>query len=414
MKDELSIDVRDNKKLDIALQSASHIITKDYLYQLEQYEVCEVPKELENLEIAELTRLYQFKKFVSDKNEHMLDKLVTVLNSAYTSGATVITIIQGHKTYTNYYIGIVSKDKQQKKYDVSIQGETFKSTLQGNFPGLDLEDLMIEDIEALCSDIFKEDYITSISGIASLRNQKTDTIDQYIQGIEHLVDSMQGREYSIVVIADPVSGQDLTVSKHGYENLYTQLSQFDTTALNFSESDSLTITQSQSKSIAEQIGKSIAKSQSHSKTSGWTETQSEGTNKGASLFVSIGTNKGTSNAKNENRTHSTGETDTKNHSSTHQDSFTEGQSENNVRGHTIQFRKENKMIKNLESQIDKQLARLQECEAYGAFNCATYVISTDIETNSIVANSYNALMRGENSSLQASYIHHWDTQNEQW
>ena len=60
------------------------------------------------------------------------------------------------------------------------------------------------------------------------------------------------------------------------------------------------------------------------------------------------------------------------------------------------------------SMIDKHIDRLQKCESYGAFNCATYVISSDPETNAIVSSGYNALMRGDNSALQASHINNWN------
>ena len=81
-------------------------------------------------------------------------------------------------------------------------------------------------------------------------------------------------------------------------------------------------------------------------------------------------------------------------------------------GKTMQFTNENKTVKDLLSTIDKQIERLQRCESYGAFNCATYVISSDPETNAIVSSGYNALMRGDNSSLQASHINNWNVHSE--
>lgn len=50
-------DVKDFEELSISLGAAKDIITKDYLYQLEKYEVRRVPRELRKLEIAEFTRL---------------------------------------------------------------------------------------------------------------------------------------------------------------------------------------------------------------------------------------------------------------------------------------------------------------------------------------------------------------------
>ena len=78
----------------------------------------------------------------------------------------------------------------------------------------------------------------------------------------------------------------------------------------------------------------------------------------------------------------------------------------------MQFSNENKTVKNLLTTIDKHIERLLKCKSYGAFNCATYVVSSDPETNAIVSNGYSALTRGENSSLQASHINNWNVNTE--
>ena len=96
MADNALADVRDYAQLAASVGMAKEIVTKDYLCELERYEVCSLPEELRNIEIADLTRLYKFKKIVSDKNENTIDKLVTVLNSAFTSHSTVITLIDGN------------------------------------------------------------------------------------------------------------------------------------------------------------------------------------------------------------------------------------------------------------------------------------------------------------------------------
>ena len=97
-----------------------------------------------------------------------------------------------------------------------------------------------------------------------------------------------------------------------------------------------------------------------------------------------------------------------NNSTTNQISNTDSQSQGLTNGKTTQFFSENKTVKNLLDKVNKNIERLDKCETYGAFNCATYVISPDPETNAIVANGYNALMRGDNSALQSSYINTWN------
>ena len=457
-------EVQDFNKLALSLDLAKDVITKDYLYKLSDYEVAEMPEQLKDLDIAEYTRIYKFTKMVSDKKESVIDKLVTVLNAAYSSNATVVTLISGHEKYTEYFLGVVSKDIEQSGENIETQGETLKGVLTGNFPGLEIEGVQGETKKRLLNNVFVYDYVTAISGIASIRNEKENSYEKFVQGIEHLVDSLQGREYSVIVIADPISASELADAKQGYEALYTQLSPFLKTSVSFNESESITLTQSHTNGVTESIGESTSLTQNYSKTSGWSESSSRGksTNKdtghlagsvlgaglgaaaaaaivltggaaipailaaapaiagssyigsqigsqiGGGIIGSSGENSSQTTTENGSTTESSGNTTSKNESTARQNSDTSSEAEGETHGKTMQFSNENKTVKNLLGRIDKHIERLQKCESYGAFNCATYVISSDPETNAIVSNGYNALMRGDNSSLQASHINNWN------
>lgn len=436
---------RNLKELSLALELADDIVSKNYLYRLEKMEVCDLPSELNDIDIIEYSRIYKFRKFVSDKSENMIDKLVTVLNAAYSSNATVITIICGHETYTDYYLGVVSKDIGQEKCDIGTQGETFKGVLKGNFPGLSLEELKADDINKLCDSVFRNDYITAISGIASIRKEKETSIEKYVQGIEHLVDSLQGREYSVLMVADPIDAREITLAKVGYENLYTQISPFYKASLSFNESDTFTYTKSHTDGVTESIGESTSLTQNYSQSNGWSNSVTHGTSQnkdrsqlvsaigmgvgmlvggptiaplmlggaigggiGGSILGAKGVNDSDTKSESGNVSKSSGKSVAHNTSKAIQVSDTDSQGESTSYGKTIQFSNENKTVKNMLNKIDKQLERLEKCEAYGSFNCATYVISSDPETNTLVSNGYNALMRGDSSALQASYINTWN------
>ena len=84
------VDVKDMNKIAISLDLAKDVVTKDYLYKLGEYEIVEIPDTLKHLNISQYTRIYKFTKLVSDQNENVNDKLVTVLNAAYTSNATLL------------------------------------------------------------------------------------------------------------------------------------------------------------------------------------------------------------------------------------------------------------------------------------------------------------------------------------
>lgn len=451
-------EIQDIEKMKESLELANNIITKDYLYQLSRYEIAELPDELRELDIAEYTRIYQFTKMVSDKNESVIDKMVTVLNAAYSSNATVITLISGHRDRTDYYLGVVSKDISQQDQMIETQGETLKGALTGNFPGLEIEPISGNRKRKLIKNTFASDYVTSISGIASIRNEKEHSYEKFVQGIEHLVDSLQGREYSVVVIADPLNAGELSIAKTGYESLYTQLSPFLKTSISFNESENITLTQSNTEGVTNSIGESTSQTQNYSKTSGWSEATSLGNSEnkesghligslagagigiaasvltgglaaplvmaGAYVGSSIGFQVGSggigsqSTSTNEtttqsgSTTQSSGSTDTRTSSRATQNSSTSSEAQGSTHGKTIQLSNENKQIKNLLDRIDKHIDRIEKCESYGAFHCATYVISSDPETNAIASSGYNALMRGDNSALQASQINNWNARDQ--
>ena len=453
MNSELA-EVRDTNELLLSIETAKNLVTKDYLYDLKKYEVCELPEELKNIDIADYTRLFHFEKFVSDKKENMLDKLTTVLNAAYTSDSTVTAIIKGTHEKTDYYLGVVSKDIEQNSHEIGTQSAAFKGVLSGNFPGLTMKSLNHDAIQELCGSMFSDEYVTSVSGISSLRNSNDKSMEKYVQGMEHLVDSLQGKEYSLIVIADPVSNDDILITKLGYEKLYTQLSPFLKTSFSFNESESLTLNRSQTNGFTETIGESNSLTQNYSKTNGWSESYSKsentsrdigaavgnviGTGVGiaasvlsagtalpfalslipsvSGIFSSLGSamtgSRGTSYSSSDTQSGSTGESfgkaSARNTSRSDQQSFTEGESTGNTQGRTMQFNNENKTVKNLLQKIDKQIERLDKCEAFGAFNCSAYILSSDPETNAVVANGYNALVRGDTSSTQSSCINEWD------
>ncbi len=404
-------EVQDMNKLAQSINLANDIVTKDYLYQLSGYKVADLPEALKTLDIAEYTRIFKFTRMVSDKKESVIDKFVTVLNAAYSSNATVITLIEGHKEYTDYYLGVVSKDVAQQSENIETQGETLKGVLTGNFPGLELTPISGETKKRLLNNAFVYDYITSISGIASIRNEKDNSYEKFVQGIEHLVDSLQGREYSVVVIADPVSAEEIAATKLGYESLYTQLSPFLKTSISFNESESITLTQSHTDGITESIGESTSLTQNYSKTSGWSESSTHGTstNKdtghlvgalvgagigvaatvltggaaaplaaiaiagaaqagssigsqvGGGLIGSSGKNTSQTTTENGSTTESSGSTTSKNKSKATQSSNTNSEAEGTTHGKTLQFSNENKTVKNLLTTIDKQIERLQKC-----------------------------------------------------
>lgn len=456
----MSINTRAEKKLDIrrkndliqAFSNADTILNKNYLRVLEQLEVEELPQELESINIVSKVRFMKINKLVYNKNEDGLDKLITILNAASLSGASVATIINSDGKKIDYYIGVINKDEEN---DLTVQAEILNGTFKANFAGSQLENLTNSKLEDLCEDIFRGEYddennvITSVSGVAALRLNDNKDAENYIQGLEKFVDSVKDKNYTAILLADPVSNEQVQVMRSGYENLYSQLTPFLKSELSFNESDTLTLTEGNTTGFTETINTSISYTQNHSESNGWSKSDSFGKSKTKNLGGLVGaaaatagsvigtgvagpagtivggaiggiagavagaligsttTSSNTTTGETYNASDSYGESNQEGNSNSTSNQNSTSTSDGNTRGRSIQISYENRSVKSLLEKIDEQLERIKRCEDFGTFSFAAYFISNDPAVNERAASSYNALMRGENSSVESSFINTW-------
>ncbi|MPQ43550.1 ATP-binding protein [Clostridium tarantellae] len=439
-----SLDVRDNNELAQAFINAENILTKDYLQVLNQLEIEEINEDLKEINIEENARFFKLNKLVYNKNEDNLDKLCSVVNAVALSKGTVVTIIKSNGKKVDYYLGVINKNFNG---DVVAQYETLERAFKGNFIGSDISSLSNRQLRNLNNDIFLNNYdfeesvITSVSGIAALRLSEGKDILNYIQGLEKFTDAMEGKAYTALLLADPVSNEEVVKAKLGYENLYSEMVPFLKTELSFNESDSITLTEGTTTSITKTINESIGYTQNTSETDGWSSSESFGKskskNKGAilgivgavgglafggasgiiagsmvgnvlgSLMGSASDSENITAGRNKSISKSFGESKQQGKSEAESTQESNSSSEATTRGRNIQISYENRGVRSLLEKIDMQISRLDRCNDFGSFNFAAYFISNDPSVNKIAASSYNALMKGENSSVESSVINTW-------
>ncbi len=439
----------DQEALNQAIMAAKNILDRDYLSSLDQCRVLELPQELKKLEILDHCRIYQLKKLVYDEKEDVQDKLTTIISGIYSIGASLAVIVNGNRKQVDYYLAVLDKSDSG---NVSSYGEQLKGLLDGNFPGSESRSLNSTEITQLQDVIFDENneaYISSISGIASMREEKNQNASDYIQGIEKMVSSLKGKKYTLMVLADPVNPEDISRMRSAYEALYTQLSPFEKTEIDYTQSFGTSNSHSITQGITEGINKSVTDSQTESKSNGWNNSKSSSksntTPKGTKIamraagtalpFATLAagpwgaaacavagvggsillntlmgsTSESTSETYASNENHTQGTTYSQQHGESHSKNTgtTDTSGDNQSQGETLHTQSTNLMVKNILQKIEKQIERLDYCNGYGTFQCAAYILSPDSESNRIAASSYQALMRGENSHLQNSGINHW-------
>lgn len=453
---EPSPDAYENEELARALCLAKQVVTCDYLEGLGSYEIEEFPNEIKgsdnadtNKSVSAVSRIYRITKLVCDRDENVHAKLTTVMSSASANGFSLVTIIKGSPEGTEYYIAAVSKTSRS---DASAAGNTVKGAFVSNFPGTELEKLKTSDAAKLIEGIFsaknETKCISSVSSIASVRDSDIKENRGYVQGMEKVIDSVRDRNYTLMIIADPISCGMLSDVRSGYERLYTSLSPFARTEMSINGTDAVTLSSADTKGFSNSVTKSISYTQGESKTLGWENSVASDASKtlnrstlfsaGAKVALDMGTiltlanpaglalsalgmaagaiantlgfktrGKAEESSQKEERKDREGMEKKDERTETSSDYRTVKKGESSFRGQSVSISSENREVRSLMEKIDKQIERLDKCGSYGAFSCSAYIIAEDRETCSVLSGSYGALVRGEDSYIHPVYINNW-------
>lgn len=392
-------------KLHNALELTDSIINKKYLSFLanaETYQIRDLKMNELAIDLEKHAKIFHLKKFIYDTNENFLHKLITVVNVAYALRGTIITSIQSNGDSIDFYIGIVAKEKkgEQGNKDREALLHAFEGTILGNFAGSDIASCMENQQFAKFTNGIDGKAICSVSVVPSLRNQSEQGILSYVQGIENLVDALRGKKYTVLTIADPVSSSDLVEIRHGYEKVYNYLVPLYKIVETKGTSETINLSQTDTENYVKGLTEGISRTQSKSDSVSY----SNGFNLGVSFIVSAGFQ----HSKNHGTT--TGNSLTT--SNTRSEQFGTSHGKTVGVGHgtsdSTQISIENRIIKSMLDKIEKNIERVEECEGYGAFQTATYVLADEKETALNVAGNFISLMKGERSSTQISGINCWE------
>lgn len=426
--------------LSLHLDTADNIVNKKYLANLNQCEVIPASEDIKNVELNKISRFYKIEQFVFDRSEDTRDKLVSIFQAVASVGASLAIIIDSKKDKINYYIGV-----KNFSGNLSQAHDVLYKSLSGNFPGIvfskyeNMQDkaaitLNKNDLIELEQDIFERSKQTSqnksisvITGVAGLRAEKSSE-QKFIQGLERVIDAMQGEKYTLMIIADPISSGKLLNLQRNYENLYSAIKPFETTDLTFGENESRSVTQSYSKNISEAINTSITNtlgatdttSTSKSKTIGSSHTVGGGIYAGfmdgdfmGGALLNYNYGKNQSATTGESQSYSQTQSEAKTRGETHTTSDTRSISLANTEGTSASFQLkfENKAISEILKKIDLQLERLQSANDVDMWNVAAYAIADNEIDSKTVAASYQSIIRGENSGIESSSITTWKDKN---
>lgn len=405
--DENSLEVRNYQQLNEAFLEADNIIMKKYMNHITDYPVKKISAELDALNVNNTLRLYKVDRLVFDSEENNQDKLMNVYNSVAISGGSVINIVTSDGEHIDYYMGVKMSDINR----IATCQATLSRTFEGNFPGSVLSLQKKKELNDCLDRIFvsenedKAKIVSVVNGIPGLRDEDNKKNERFVQGIEKIIDSMKGCKYTLITVSDPICSNEILQIKEGYETLYSQLSPFAATSLTYSESESDAISETITKSFTKTVGTSIANTVSNSTSSSTGENSSNGLSV-SPVGIGVTKNWGTSSSFTRQDGVSLGETS--NESTSTGDSSGKTDTYTNTNGRTLQINVENKKVKSLMDQIDRQIKRIDTAADQGLWNTATYCIAEDTQTSIILANHVEAICRGKDDTVESFFVGTWD------
>ena len=423
-----------NHDYQTALCAVDDMILKNYVTDLSQMEIVPLDKEALKNNIRDNVDFFKITEMVYEKEEEAVHKFASVFNTLALTESAVYVIINSDGVKTDFYMGVRASDEERT---TSSLKNLVEKTLKGQFPGVKTRDYdTLDEVQEVLGRI-KTNSIAAVTCVANNKLQQEHTNANFVQGLEKLVLSMQGEKYTGIIMANGTTQAQL----RGYETVYSQLSSFASTQVNYTQNRAQSYTLSNTSGTSHTEGKSKSTSESESTSSGTSHSVSQenaaakavkgvaaaATLVGAALapftggasmavggivsgavgmagsFISRSESDGTSQSETNSKTYSS----SKNWSDSSNQSTTEANGTTNSSGEGMTVTMHNKTVEDMLERINKQLKRMDEFESLGMFECAAYFTSEDQYAAEMAAATYKALMRGENSGVEVAAINLW-------
>ena len=436
-----------------ALNLVDDVVLKSYLKRLDSMDIASMP-EAEGVDSSIV--LFKINRMVYEEDEFATDKFISAISSMSFADCSVFLVIDGYRDKTDFYLGVKNNDPKRTTASVA---DTFKSSLVGQFPGIDIDDCSIVEKgkksslqKQVLRRISNASSLSSYVGIPAFKDEdgKYDN-KNYVQGTEKLAQAMQGKRYTAIILASNLTTDVVTEIRNGYETIYSQLSPMATQQLAYSTNESLANAINRSKGVTQgktktqTIGESHTNGTSSSHGKSDSETKKSKTAVGCSVLggvlsaVGLGLSAtgagaaigiplmaaggvmsavgatGKSKTSGTTDTYGTSQSDTENrsmsdaesHSETFTDSLGKTATIGSSKNYTLTIH--NKHIEELTKRIDQELERISMSESTGLWSVASYFFSYDNDFASAESAStiFKSIMQGEESGVETSAINSW-------
>lgn len=291
------------------IAACSTEVFNSYLQQLEDYYV-PVERDFEyesEFNPAYNIRYFNITKWVTDREENNIEKLVNVYEVLSNENCNIALIFDRKIDKTDVYLAVVNLNNDKDNNDADNYKQRLLEAIKGNFPGSECANEGRGVVPCLNNN--NKYSVACATNIPAEKSEKfiSQTIEKLLDGI--VPDSTQ-KVYTIVLLATPVS--DIENRKIHLAELYSGLAPYAGWETNFTYNESNATTASATFGV--NVGASAGIQQGQNQSNTVSDSKSENTSQ----------TKTDSNSSGETNTDGSSQADTEGTTDTTSDSTTEG------------------------------------------------------------------------------------------
>lgn len=245
-------------------------------------------------------RYFNITKWVVDKKENSLEKLVNVYEVLSNEDCNIALVFNRTETNTEVFLAVVNTKNDSDNVNVENYRKRLLEAIKGNFPGSTVQNERgIGRIPCLANS--KPYSVATVSNLPTAKSEKfiSQTIEKLIDGI---IPSQPSENYTLILLASPI--QDIENRKLRLSELFSALAPYEKWQTNytFTASDATTSMATFGVNVGASAGVQHGKNQSvnqsagDTQTSGQSQTDSSGQTDGTNTSHTDGTNKGSSDS----------------------------------------------------------------------------------------------------------------------
>lgn len=446
-----------------AVAKADVFIRKDYLSVLNHAEVLPLSDKAKQIVPGRNMRLVKIDSFVFDREKSITKKIRNIYGSVAQEKTGATLILNGKKDAVDIYLGVCT----EKETDTAASISSFLNAFNGTFPGSQYKNVKQNAVSDILEDIFPAEEDVCIATLSGVTGEMSNNCENTQEKLDVLIDGMRGRPFSMILLAERMSGDELIMMRQGLEALHTQISPFQKIDISMTQGETDNYGYNISRNITHTLTTSSSKSHGYTKTTGKAKNVQHGNDNseaekyqagkqilgavlavgataiagpagGAAAEMTVNAGKAlqslfygqslskllmdvdklTENktsvpkdivSENEHTDESINDVEQIGESEADAKGEGEGYSEGKAinQGKTMQRSFQNKSITNLLSNIDRQINNLERLEHEGAFRIGAYFIAGDEDTATSAVNLYRSIVDSSGRSTDSAAVCKW-------